>query len=304
MEAEQESESEKSILMIIIGIITFIGIYLAGIYISLRISFYKMKENEMIESRLYPCYLNIILSTTLIIDNIVRYISIEGNESFSCKFQAFILAVFDKLILTSITVNSYLTYLGLSNNEYYMANIRSLFIKTNLISILSSLIIGLFFLFGGTQMYNNVCYVKATDVKEKSDSVITIILFIIALYSNLKSILLLLRNIKELSLNENNNISGYLVHFYRMLFSIYLSSIMFLVSLLIINDCLFVSDFHIDLCFVVLCLIIDLFYTMNSTVINQTLILFGCKKPITYDDFDVSIDDRNNTQMSLDFIED
>ena len=139
-----------------------------------------------------------------------------------CTLQAFILAVFDKLILTTITVNTYLTYRGLSDNEYYMNNIKRLFILTNFASLGISLILAFIFVCNGTADYN-VCYVKGGAFKENIDSVVSIVIFCIFLYSNLKSLLFLLKNIKELSLNKNNTFA-HLVHFYRMIGSLFLCS--------------------------------------------------------------------------------
>ena len=220
-----------------------------------------------------------------------------------CTFQAFILAVFDKLILTTVTVNTYLTYRGLSDNEFYMNNIKILFIITNSISLGISLILAIIFVINGTADYN-VCYVKGGPFKENIDTVVSMIIFCIFLYSNIKSLLFLLKNIKELSLSRNN-IFAHLVHFYRMIGSLFLCSLAFLITLLIINDSLFLYDDYIDLCFISICLALDLFYTLNYTVIKQTLIIFGCKEEQRETDFsdneENEIEERH-TGQSLDYI--
>ena len=291
-------------LWVMIGIIILIAGYLALIYIMLRISFHKMKDREMMESRSYPCYLNILLSSIIAIDNIVRLLANKKGDFF-CQFQAFVLAVFDKLILTTITVNAYLTYLGLSDNEFYMNNIKKLFIITNSISVLIAIFLGIIFIINGYADYN-VCYVKGGPFKENIDTVVSFILFLIFLYSAVKSLLFMLKNIKELSLSKAN-IFAHLVHFYRMIVSLFLSSIAFFITLLIINDSLFVDDDFIDLCFITTCLVLDLFYTLNSTVIKQSLILFGCKQEQRETDFseneEMEIDDnRHGSQVSLDYL--
>ena len=291
-------------LWVMIGIIILIAGYLALIYIMLRISFHKRKDSEMIESRSYPCYLNILLSSVIAIDNICRLIANKKGD-FLCKFQAFVLAVFDKLILTTITVNAYLTYRGLSDNEFYMKNIKMLFLVTNSISFVISIVLGIIFLNNGYADYN-VCYVAGGPFKENIDTVVTFVLFLIFLYSSIKSLLFMLKNIKELSLNKAS-IFAHLVHFYRMAITLFLSSSAFFVTLLIINDSLFVDDDFIDLCFITICLALDLFYTLNSTIIKQTLILFGCKKEERETDFSDNDeneinDNRNDSQVSLDYL--
>ena len=290
-------------LWAMIGIIIFLAGYLSAIYIKLRISFHKMKDKDMIESRSYPCYLNIILSSAIAIDNICRLITNKKSDAM-CTIQAFILAVFDKLILTTVTVNTYLTYRGLLDNEYYMNNIKRLFIIANSLSLGISLILAIIFVCNGTADYN-VCYVKGGSFKENIDSVVSLVIFSIFLYSSLKSLLFLLKNIKELSLSKNNTLA-HLFHFYRMIGSLFLCSLAFLITLLIINDSLFLNDDYIDLCFISICLALDLFYTLNYTVIKQTLIIFGCKEEIKETDFndgeDNEIEERANTGQSLDYI--
>ena len=295
-----------ALLWAMIGIIILLTGYLAFIYLRIRHGFNNQKDTYMIESRIYPCYLNFILSASIAINNIVRLLKVFNDSTFFCKFQAFVLAVFDKLIYTTITVNSYLTYRGLLDNEFYMNNIKSLFIITNIISISISLILGIIFLCNGTDKYN-VCYVKGGSFKENIDTVVSFLLFFIFLYSNIKSLLFLLKNIKELFVIKEN-ISAYVWHFYRMLASLFFCSLAFLITLLIINDSLFMDDDEIDLCFITVCLILDLFYTLNSTVIKQTLILFGCRVEEKVMEIDEDNEDnelepgKENSQISLEYL--
>ena len=297
-------EETHKILWAMIAIIILFAGYLSFIYLRIRIHFNKQKDTNMIETRTYPCYLNFFLSASIAINNIFRLITFKDSD-FLCKSQAFILAVFDKLIFTTITVNAYLTYRGLLDNEFYMNNIKSLFIITNIISLALALTLGIIFLCNGTVKYN-VCYVKGGSFKENIDTVVSSLLFFIFLYSNLKSILFLSKNIKEIFLN-NTNLTAYVWHFYRMVASLFFCSLAFLVTLLIINDSLFLDDDNIDLCFITVCLIIDLFFTLNSTVLKQTLILLGCRsedeKDIDlYEDNEIDTD-KENSQISLDYMD-
>ena len=85
-------------------------------------------------------------------------------------------------------------------------------------------------------------------------------------------------NIIKVKIIQNMNICSYLKHFYRMISTLYVSEAVFVVTVLIVNDSLFTTDNYIDLTYVATCLITLLFYTVNGTTINETLILFGCKK--------------------------
>ena len=156
-------EIQKIFLWIMIGLIILITLFLCSIYIISK-SF-----------RSYPCYLNIILSFVILMDNILRLISSPQTNWF-CKTQAFLLAVFDKLMLTVMTINAYLTYLGFSNNEFYKQHIKKLFIISNVIGLLISIIFGtVFSIKENVSVYPNVCYVGSSELKESCDIIITII---------------------------------------------------------------------------------------------------------------------------------
>ena len=291
--SDEDNKEKDLTLWIMIGVIIVIAIYITAVYIALRLSFNKSNATQQNIIRSYPCYLNIILSLVIAINNITRLITTKEELSVLCQIQAFILAVFDKLISTTITVNSYLTYRGLCDNEYYIEHIKQFFIITNSIGLLISIAFGLIFTIRGTTFFK-VCYVQGGPPKEIPDSILTGILFLIYLYCTLKTIIFIINNLKNIN-GDNAEIEykkTFSLHFYRMLFSLFICSLFFLVSILIINDSLFFSYEYIDLTFITLCLFIDLFYTLNRTVIKQTLKCF--KKDDEIDNFD---DTQNNEQM-------
>jgi len=294
----------KVILWIMISIIILITIYLAFIYYRLNISIRRLSQKDnILYSRTYPCYLNMILSVSISLNNLIRIINTK--EGFLCNCQAFVLVFFDKLIFTTITVNVYLTYKGLSDNEFYMKNIKLLYICSNSLGILISLIVSIAFISQGTTSYDNVCYVEANSFKEITDTIITFLLYTIFLFCSIKSIILLVRNIKELSLT-NNSSKAHLSHFYRMIGSLYLSSLFFLVSILIINDSLFLDDTYIDLFYITNCLVMDLFYTFNKTVVKETKSLFSCQndEEMPIEDEDSEDGERRQSSVSLDMVND
>lgn len=287
------SEDKDLSLWIMIGIIIIITIYLTIVYITLRLSLKKNNSSQTnINIRSYPCYLNIILSMVIAVNNICRLITTKKQESFACRLQAFILACFDKLIATTITANSFLTYEGLCDNDYYIAHIKPLFIITNSIGLLISIVFALIFTIRGTN-YFKVCYILGGPKKEIPDTILTSILFIFYLYFTLKSILFLAKNMKELSLKsvEKKYIRTFTFHYFRMAISLILCSAFFIVTILIINDSLFFGYDYIDITFITLCLIIDLFFTLNQTVIKQTLKCFN-KQTEEEDDNENFVDDN------------
>ena len=297
----------KILLWVMISIIILITLYLAFIYYRLNISIRKLStKDNIIYTRTYPCYLNMILSGSIAINNLIRLITTK--KGFFCNCQAFVLVFFDKLIFTTITVNVYLTYKGLSDNEFYMKNIKLLYIISNSLGLFISLVVSVVFIFQGVINYSNVCYVNATPLKETTDTIITFLLYMIFLFCSIKSIILLVRNIKELSLT-NNSSKAHLLHFYRMILSLYLSSLFFLVSILIINDSLFLDDNYIDLSYIIICLGMDLFYTMNKTVVKETKNLLSCNKEKEDDEAPLDEEeseegDRTHSTVSLDIMND
>ena len=290
---------------IIISLIIIVTIYITAVYVSLRLSFKKSNTsstNMIIRS--YPCYLNIILSSIIAINNLTRLITTNNQDSFACKLQAFVLAMFDKLIGTQIAVNSFLTYKGLCYNYYYIEHIKILFIVTNCIALVISFVFALIYTIRGTY-YSTICYVQGGQPKEIPDTIITSFLFSIYVYCSLKSILFLAKNIKELSLEREYN-KTFSFHYYRMLVSLILCSFFYIITILIINDSLFFNYDYIDITFIIMCLIIDLFFTLNITIVKQTVKC--CKSEIVEEESDDFEDDNggedyNNNTKSLKHLE-
>ena len=257
-------EVPKIILWIMISLIILITLFLCVIYIISK-SF-----------RSYPCYLNIILSFVILMDNILRLIKSEGG--WFCGVQAFCLAVFDKLMLIVMTINAYLTYVGFNDNEFYKQHIKKLFIISNVIGLLVSVIFGIVFIsIKGVKNYSNVCYVKASDIKESTDIVITIILAAINFFCIVGLLLRLVSILQKVA--AYRKVDDFVSHYHRIILSLFINSATFLLVILIISDSLFGEgyDDYIDLCYIIDALIVDLFYTCNATVINEVKKLFGIK---------------------------
>ena len=227
--------------------------------------------------RSYPCYLNIILSSIIVINNILRIIGIGEVGTGKCYFQAFTLAVTDKLFFSSLSINAFLSYIGVVYFQFYTNNIKCLFIILNTIALFISITFGLIFiLIKDPVSYANVCYVDGNDYKIMTDIITTFCLYLLYLYCNIKLLLYIIKVIKELYETEKSA-KNFSRHFYRILFSIIITTLSFLVVILIIKDSLFLDDDLIDLFYIIVCLIVDLFYTFNKTVIRESYKLF-CKK--------------------------
>ena len=262
---------------LVIGITILLTLYIIILYIRLRMSM-KNKDPEIIKAITYPCYLNIFLSGSILINNLLRVIRFgSSKKDFSCEFQAFCLMLFDKMIILSLTVNAYLTYRGLSDNQYYMNNIKKLFVVSYCIAFIVSILSAVLFISQGVVRNDNICYGQETQFKNIYENVMNSFIFLINLFCNLKSMLFVVNITKELVLKKID-IKAYRRHYIRMLLTIYVSGALFAISFLIINNSLFTTDNYIDLSYVTACLLVNLFFTVNSMTIRETLILFGCKK--------------------------
>ena len=256
----------KIILWIMTGVIIIISLYLVIIYIISK------------TFRSYQGYLNVILSLIIALDNIVRLIGIGEKGTMRCYFQALFLAVFDKLIFVSLTINSFLTFIGVTKYDFYIKKQKILFILSNLIGFLISLIFGIVFIYiGQPDSYENVCYVNSHRYKEIVDTITTSCLYLIYLYCNIKLLLYLLKAIKGLFLKKVK-VNKYSKHYFRIFVSIIITSVAFLVVILIINNSLFLDENLIDLFYIIICLIVDLYYTLSVVVIRETANLFCNKK--------------------------
>ena len=91
-----------------------------------------------------------------------------------------------------------------------------------------------------------------------------------------------------------------------MLVSLILCSFFYIITILIINDSLFFNYDYIDITFIIMCLIIDLFFTLNITIVKQTVKC--CKSEIVEEESDDFEDDNggedyNNNTKSLKHLE-
>ena len=233
------------------------------------------------------------------IDNILRLLKVEDSESIICYIQAFALALFDKLIFASITVNTFLTYVGVTKYELFKTKMRILFLASNIIGLIIGLIFAIVFtVINKPQIYANVCYVNSSKYKEISDTITTFSLFLINSYCNIKLLLYLVSVIKELYV-IGRKVKDFSKHFFRIFVSLIFTAISFFIVILIINNSLDLSDDWIDLCYISICLILDLFFTFNKSVIKESYKLFCCKKDTEENEDDTELEnEREETDIN------
>ena len=238
----------------------------------------------------YPCYFNILLSAVISIDNIARLINPgKDSDSIGCKIQGFILALFDKLMLTTMTIYSIVAYLGIINLEFYKGNEKSIFIISTILSFLISLIIAILFILNGVVVYDDVCYVRSyTDKtvpnlkvnKEIIDVIVNSILLVVNFYCILRLLIYIIKIILESKKNnEERVLKEYFFFFLKYLIIFILNNMTFIMVILIIFD-KFESEFT-SLFYIILSFFIILFYTVNMRVLHEGKNIICCKKERT-----------------------
>ena len=258
------------VLYVICAIIVLFNAFLIFIYIKSRF-------------KSFPYYFNIFFCITISINNIIRLIRRDPNEqmiSGICKAQAVILTFFDKLILACVCSYSVINYLGTCKTEFYKNNEKIIYIILAIFSIIVSIISTIIFINEGYSHHSEYCYADTSNtVKKVADSIITGILFFISMLS----LIILIVNIIQLKNKFNPNespekISSIKFHIFRFCFDICINILLFVYILLIINKALPFDSFVKDLIYILLCLIIEMFFTINSESIKETKRILTCQK--------------------------
>ena len=264
--------------------------------------------NETFKS--LPCYFNILFCVVNSLDNILRLIppslgvdlSKKVNKAnFACKMQAISLSVLDKYLLSLMTIYSIIYYLGQFNNKFYQENTKALFVAFIFCGLIISLILSICYYFGGIIFLDEICYINGKNLFNKiSDNIYTIVLFIINLFCLTKVILQMITLIKE-SIDNSNLVKelSSRKHLRRLIIDLIINIIAFIFIVLLINK-LIPEGEYLDMLFVLLCLMVELFFTMNEQFYSVIIKIFKCQKNenMSYSDkesqFDYSIIDYSN----------
>ncbi len=250
------------ILNVIIIIITFYLIFL------------MIKSKNL---RVYPCYNVLYLSIILFIDNILRLIPTASMPDFFKYSQAFILVCLDKLLLTTLVAQTIIIYLGVCQTNVYFNHERLIYFSTVFINLMIGSAISITFLklnditnYGGLSVYY---YCGFDKTKELIDTIFnSVFLFI----NTMITIVLLIyitgkKNDAKLGLIEDLD---YGHHHTKIVLMFIINSLLFVESYLIIND---IIVNYVDAIYLITCIVIDIYYTMNKIIIDETMKIF-CKK--------------------------
>lgn len=280
------------------------------ILISFFLLFLYIKSKAFNE---YSCYNVMILSFIILFDNFIRLIPTSSFPKFFQFIQAFLLVYLDKLLLSTIVSQVFIYYLGLKKTEFYFKYEKIIFFLILIITNSIDLIISLYFVIAFnitknenkdqngsiTEEGNPYYYCKSNNEKIIIDTIFDSILLIFNTFCIVKSLVYLLHKNKNTGDNvgkiEDMNYGQYLTKIILMLI---FNSLTFIVSYLIIYDCI-KKDF-IDIIYLSICVGLDLCYSINNITKRETLKIFCYniykKKYLNYTV-------RTSTDTNEDFIE-
>ena len=261
----------KIVTYIINGFIILISLFLIFLYI-------KSKEFHQ-----YQCYNIIILSIIIFLDNVLRLIPMDIY--ILRHIQAFLLSFFDKLILTIITSQAFIMYLGVCHTKFFYKKEKRIFFSTLIIGIIISIALTTLFIIvaykekgdGGITNYDNSSiyfYAIGTDCKTLSDTIFNGIFLFFNISFSIILIIFITRKRNDAALGIIEDLD-YGHHNLKIVLMFIINSYMFVESYLIIYD-IMPADF-IDLTYLISCLLVDLYYTINKIIIKETMKIF-CRK--------------------------
>lgn len=276
--------------MLLMNIILFtINIVIALFTILLIFIYIKSPSFKSI-----PFFFNIFFCITITLDNGLRLIGVEDKKEEEerttwCQIQGFLLSFLDKLFITSITIYSIINYIIMANPKCYDNNKNSIYFILILINILFSLILTIIFFNQGmsrSSIDHNFCYVNTTNgIKITLDTIYTIILFLIDLFCIIRILTKLCKILRESGIQSNENRKKKLRHhLYRFIFDLILNIITFGFLLFLIRKWLTFLDNNDDnkivkdIIYILICLINELFFTINSELYKEGMRIFTCNK--------------------------
>ena len=260
----------KVCIYVLNGFMILIGIYLAFL-------FFKSKELHT-----YSCYNIIIMSFIILLDNIIRVIPIQSWPVFFHYLQACLLVFFDKVILSILSMQIMVIYIGIIQTEFYEKKEKLIFIFGTLICILiSAIMTTLFIAIPGDITHDEeaeLYYYCNGDWTGKTiiDSIFNGILLCINFFC---TVVVIAYYSKKRKAAEEGIIEdlGYKKKYIRFIILFFINILIIVEEYLIIYDKL---PGNIDLIYLCSCLIIDLCYSINSIIIEETKRII-CRKGIS-----------------------
>ena len=224
--------------------------------------------------KIYPCYNITILSFIILIDNILRIIPV-GNKGVLQNAQAFLLTFLDKSLLTTITSQTIITYLGVCHTKIYFnnKNEKIIFLSTLIIGILISIILSLTYIIVAGTIYYSYYYCQDSSTKRICDTIFNGFFLFVNFYCCFFLLIYITKKKNAASLGYIEDLD-YRHHHTKIIFMFIFNSLIFVESFLIIYNKFPLNE--VDLIYLITCLLILLYYTINKITIQETIKIF-CK---------------------------
>ena len=291
-EDKKDDEYKFNIPAIILNVVfILVAIYIFILYI-------KDKNFHTV-----PCYNMMIISLLLFFDNILRIIPVGNIVTFQ-YIQAFILVFFDKVLLNILTIQAIIYYLGVIKTQIYYANEKVIYITSFVINLIIGIILAsIYIIANGKTKYGIYWYCgdSITNLKKIIDSTFIGILIAINFFCILILLIYISGKKRKASRGEIEDL-GYCHHFTRVLLMFFVNMLTFIEQYFIIYDVFDYNVVNVDLVYLSTCLIIDLFYTLNKTIYDETCVIFchkNIKKPkqLLMEDTTSSKEDDDDEKM-------
>ena len=229
-----------------------------------------------------PCYNMMIISLIILIDNAFRLLHSSNYPEIFQYIQAFTLTFLDKLLLTTMTSQAFILYLGIVKTQFYFKYEKVIFFLTLILEILiCSVLTTLYIIIGGKTDYeekNKYFYCGISVFKYYADPIFDSIFLLLNIIFFVKLLTYFSKKKKEVSQGETEDLD-YGKNFTKFLLMSIVNTITFVESYLIIFEKIPIQ--YIDIIYLSTCLIIDLVYNINDITIKETVKIF-CKK--TYEE--------------------
>lgn len=276
------------VLYIIFSILIIIFTVLLIIVYSKDKFFHGDNSKNGDKLKLYLCYFNIFFCIIVVLSTLFRLIpeaiSVDPSKkvdspNFICSFQAFILSLLDKVLISLMTNYSIITYLSFFKSDFYLKNLKKIYLILILIGFAFSLLLTIIYYIEGVSYKDILCYIHTrTNTKKVTDTIYTSILFIINLYCLISLIISLIKLSKKYSIAGNTIQFKKSSHFlYRYSLDLIINFIAFTYTLLVVNK-VFPKGSYKDFIYIIICLGVELFFTINENLYKAFVRLVTCSK--------------------------
>ncbi len=259
--------------MEIIMIITII-LNILFVFISFYLLFLFIKSKQLHNC---PCYNMMIISLIILIDNASRLLHTKELPDILKYIQAFTLTFLDKLLLTTMTFQAFILYLGIVKTQFYYKYEKVIFFLTLIVEIIICCVLATLYIINGITDYegkNKYFYCDSSTFKQFADPIFDSIFLLINILFFVNLLAYFSKKKKAASKGEIDDLD-YGKNFTKFLLLSIINTITFVESFLIIFEKIPIE--FIDIIYLSTCFLIDLAYNINDITIKETSKIF-CKK--------------------------